>query len=74
MVSYPTIGAKVIGSGVYHVGPDGIKWFHPLTFALATGALELAVSLLLLQYLKHVALELFGLTPKESSGVTLRYL
>jgi hypothetical protein len=27
---------KVIGFGVYHIGTEGIKRFHPLAYALAT--------------------------------------
>ncbi len=59
---------KVIGFGVYHVAPDGVKRFHPLAYALATGELEL-VSLLLLHYLKRIALDLFGLTPQFKGGI-----
>jgi hypothetical protein len=59
---------KVIGFGVYHVGPHGIKRFHPLAYALATGELEL-VSLLLLHYLKRASLELFGLIPEFKGGI-----
>jgi hypothetical protein len=59
---------KVIGFGVYHVAPDGVKRFHPLAYAFATGELELA-SLLLLRYLKRIALDLFGLTPQFKGGI-----
>jgi hypothetical protein len=58
----------VIGFGVYHVGPDRIKLSHPLAYALATGELEL-VSLLLLHYLKRVALAFFRLTPQFKCGI-----
>ena len=54
---------KVIGFGVYHIGTEGIKRFHPLAYALATGELEL-VSILLLHYVKCAARDLFGLNPK----------
>jgi hypothetical protein len=59
---------KVIGFDVYHVAPDGVKRFHPLAYALATGELEL-VSLLLLHYLKRIALDLFGLIPQFKGGI-----
>jgi hypothetical protein len=59
---------KVIGFGVYHIAPDGVKRFHPLAYALATGELEL-VSHLLLHYLKCVARDLFGLTPQFKGGI-----
>jgi hypothetical protein len=59
---------NVIGFGVHHVAPDGVKRFHPLAFALATGELEL-VYLLLLHYLKRIALDLFGLTPQFKGGI-----
>ncbi len=58
---------KVIGFGVYHIGTDGIKRFHPLAYALATGELEL-VAMLLLHYIKCVARDLFGLTPRFKGG------
>jgi hypothetical protein len=59
---------KVIGFGVYLVAPDRVQRFHPLAYALATGELEL-VSLLLLYYLKGIALDLFGLTPQFKGGI-----
>jgi hypothetical protein len=59
---------KVIGFGVYHIGTDGIKRFHPLAYALATGELEL-VSILLLHYIKCVARDLFGLIPQFKGGL-----
>jgi hypothetical protein len=31
---------KVIGFVVYHIGTKGVKRFHPLAYALATGELE----------------------------------
>jgi hypothetical protein len=45
---------KVIGFGVYHIGTEGVKRFHPLAYALATGELEI-VSILLLHCIKCVA-------------------
>jgi hypothetical protein len=59
---------KVIGFGVYHIGTEGIKRFHPLAYALATGELEL-VSILLLHYVKCAARDLFGLNPRFKSGI-----
>jgi hypothetical protein len=59
---------KVIGFGVYHIGTDGVKRFHPLAYALATGELEL-VSILLLHYIKCVARDLFGLYPRFKGGI-----
>ena len=59
---------KVIGFGVYHIGTEGIKRFHPLAYALATGELEL-VSILLLHYVKCAARELFGLNPRFKGGI-----
>jgi hypothetical protein len=59
---------KVIGFGILHVGTEGVKRFHPLAYALATGELEL-VALLLLHYLKRVARDLFGLAPRFKGGI-----
>jgi hypothetical protein len=60
---------KVIGFGGDHLGSDGITGFYPLAcYALATGKLEL-VSLLLLHYLKCLALDFFGLTPHFKGGI-----
>jgi hypothetical protein len=67
-VSFLSNDYKVIGSSVYHVASDGVKRFHPLAYALATGELEL-VSLLLLHYLKRIALDLFGLTLQFKGGI-----
>ena len=58
---------KVIGYGVLHVGTDGIKRFHPLAYALATGELE-QVAILLLHYIKCAAGALFGLIPSFKGG------
>jgi hypothetical protein len=59
---------KVIGFGVYHIGTEGIKRFHPLAYALAMGKLEL-VSILLLHYVKCAARDLFGLNPRFKGGI-----
>jgi hypothetical protein len=60
---------KAIGFGVYHIGTaEGIKRFHPLAYALATGELEL-VSILLLRYVKCAARDLFGLNPRFKGGI-----
>ena len=48
--------------------PGGVKRFHPLAYALATGELEL-VSLLLLHYLNRINMDLFGLTPRFKGGI-----
>jgi hypothetical protein len=45
-----------------------VKQFHPLAYALATGELE-SVSLLLLHYLKRIALDLFDLTPQFKGDI-----
>jgi hypothetical protein len=63
---------KLIGFGVYHIAPDGVKRFHPLAYALAAGELRL-LSHLLLHYLKHVARDLFGLTPQFKGGIISNY-
>jgi hypothetical protein len=59
---------KVIDFGVYHTGTEGVKRFHPLAYALATGELEI-VSILLLHYIKCVARDLFGLNPQFKGGI-----
>jgi hypothetical protein len=61
---------KVIVFGVYHnIIPFIIEWCHPLAYALLVGEFVL-VALLLLHYLKCVALDLSGLrTPKFKRGI-----